>query len=81
MKYIIIKELNLEFAVLFNECLTHVSMAGNNNVISAGFCSLNPDNDFREEIKATVWGSSVTLKKSSRLEDEEIIERSIKFRG
>jgi len=81
MKYIIIEELNLEMAILFDECLTHSAMAGNNKVISAGFCYISQaqNKNGEPEIMVVTIGTSISLNKCSQPGDAEIIKRSITF--
>jgi len=70
-KYIIVQtSYGGEEAIIFGELLTHKEVAGNLDVISAGFCQL-ADGGFTY----SVWGSSVTLGIGSRKEDSEILNR------
>ena len=81
MKYIIVEDMGLEQAVIFSECLFHKTVAsGFSKVVSAGFCSINPEIFESADVKVNVWGKSIGLNLRFRPEDEEIIKQSINFR-
>lgn len=75
MKYIIVIDNGLEKAIIFDELLTHLTVARGFNVISAGFCSIGASND--KEMKVQVYGESVTLDMRSRKEDATLIEEAL----
>lgn len=70
MKYIIVNSLGTKLAIIFDEILEHKEVAGNYQVISAGFC----DKD------GNVWGQSLSLSMKSKPKDSELIRESIERR-
>ena len=81
MKYVIVGSFGIETARLGSEVDGHLDLVcPGQRVLSAGYCTLfvGPD----AKIKAHVWGHSHALEVESRgQEDEEIIEKTISFRG
>ena len=75
MKYVIIKENNLELPIILTECQSHKDVVKEHaQVVSAGFCKFYLDADGR--LVVGCWGQSVGLGAKSRLGvDEEIILR------
>lgn len=74
MKYVmVIDNQGEESPILFPECITHSSAVNNLRavVVSAGFCS-------KEEGKWVAQGMSESLRKKSRPEDSELIQRYFK---
>ncbi len=70
MKYIIIQtEFKLPAAIIFHECLQHDDIAGEREVLGAGFC--NPKGD--------VWGFSKSLEINSKPEDSAYIKLALNF--
>ena len=67
MKYIILNEMEIEVAVLFDELLTHDQVAGGRAAVSAGFCNA----------EGTAWGQSVGLRLKARPQDTAIIQASM----
>lgn len=67
MKYIIVTQNDLPLAIIFDEILTHKWVAFDRHVTSAGFCN----------VFGKCWGGSVSLGIKSRLEDSEIVNKSI----
>ena len=70
LKYIIIKD-RFEVPIIFSALLNHKTVAGNLNVISAGFCTIESNN------QVSCYGESVSLNIKSRKEDSSIIENTI----
>lgn len=82
MKYVIVRSLCLEVARLGSEVEGHTGMVNpsEGTVVAAGFCSLEGKED--GSVRAHVWGESFAFKVKNRGRiDEEIIEKSISFRG
>lgn len=80
LKYIVIPKMGIECAIVFNDILDHAEVAGDNKVISAGFCKINPNSwDKRPHNynSVSVWGFSKTLELTSRPEDAELIEMTL----
>lgn len=77
MKYVI---LNSEQAILFPDAVSHSSVAQEDQVLSAGFCSVETYRDEYDDIRAkvSVWGDSTTLNRKSDPGDEMIIARMFK---
>lgn len=74
-KYLIISTYGgIELPIIFNPILTHNEVAGNLNVISAGFCAKNCVNT-----GYIAWGGSVSLGKKSRLEDTNILNNNLEY--
>lgn len=68
MKYVIIKNSCLqECPIVFADVLQHSDVIQAHRVVSAGFCDLYDG-------KWQAWGKSVSLDKSSRPEDAEILQ-------
>lgn len=68
-KYLIIQsESGLPCAIVFNEALTHKDVAGNMNVISAGFCDIKEKRHF---------GYSESLNVESKQDDWKYIELAL----
>lgn len=79
MKYIIVEDMGLEQAIVFNEILTHTAVAGTSTVISAGFCSFSVDDD--RLLAVNCWGQSTSLGTPSRGQvDADLILQAIKYR-
>lgn len=73
-KYLIVMDYDCPCAIVFNSILSHRQVAGEMNVIAAGFCRL-PDK-LNDNVNA--WGESTTLKVKSRgNEDADLILRQI----
>lgn len=70
MKYIIVTEMELPVAIIFDELLKHDAVAGSRVVAGAGFCNLDGD----------VWGGSVSLGISSQPQDAETVQASMERR-
>lgn len=68
-KYLIVLSYGLELPIVFNPILDHGAIAGQLKVISAGFCYRCDNGAY------SVFGESITLKKKSRPEDAEIIQK------
>lgn len=71
-KYVIIQEMGLELPIVFNPIIDHSAVCQNKKVISAGYVSFDYDTGNHK-----VYGRSVTLNVSSRLEDAEIIRNDL----
>ena len=74
-KYVIFGKSGLEMPVVFSPLITHsdVSISGADEVIAAGFCEKDEAGQYY------VWGESLTLKKKSRPQDAEIINRYLAY--
>lgn len=72
-KYLILSVMGCELPVVFSPIIDHSTIAGTNTVVSAGFCYRRRNGTYE------VWGKSISLKKGSRLEDSEIISRTLEF--
>lgn len=74
MKYIIVKEHDILWPIIFPEHLNHCDLVPNNlsvsQVFSAGYCNIEDDN-------VITWGKSVSLKDtpSKIKESREIIQQ------
>lgn len=83
MKYIIVQTPN-EYAILFDEILTHKIVAGGRPVVSAGFCHLEVRMGLAVgddcEIVPVVYGKSVSLDLESRPSDATIIADALRRR-
>jgi hypothetical protein len=76
MKYIIVDNEGIELPIIFNEIMNHKDIAGDKEVISAGFCRFIKYGD----VDVSCWGKSISLKKESRGEiDEKIILHTNQF--
>lgn len=86
MKYGIVKGgiTDSEYAILFDECLTHKAVIGYMPCVSAGFCQVSEieQTDLNEpeyccdrpvRLHVSVWGESVSLKVKHRPEDAKLI--------
>jgi hypothetical protein len=60
---IVISERGCECAIVFNHILDHKQVAGNMEVVSAGYCHF-----FKGDV--SVWGESTTLKIESRGDED-----------
>jgi hypothetical protein len=69
-KYVVLLVDHLEVAFIFNPIISHDWVGGGQNVVGAGFCSLNGGD-------VSVWGESFTLDVKSRSEDAAVIKRSL----
>ncbi len=77
-KYLIVKTgYGAEGAIIFGGWLTHKQVAGNLNVVSAGFCELESVDlaCYGKGFIYSVHGRSVSLGLESRQEDSEILNR------
>ena len=72
MKYIIVAEGGSEYAILFDEILTHASVAGNLRVKSAGFCSLTIDSTYITLPDQGGWRGH--LRHRGRLSHRQVVE-------
>lgn len=90
MKYIIVAEGSSEYAILFDEILTHASVAGNLRVKSAGFCLLDL-HSVREQteesslhidvhVAPSVYGYSASLGLKVREEDADLVGQALRRR-
>lgn len=76
LKYLLTKQGDL---IVFSDGLSHSEMAGRRDIVGAGFIRFHDTND-AELARAECYGESVSLKiKSRKEEDEEIINRRIKY--
>lgn len=72
-KYIVGKFGHLEYAIVFDEGLTHSDMRPafqHGEIISAGFCHYSTDG-------VKVYGESISLRVASRPEDERLVGRAM----
>ena len=68
-KYLIVlSEQGCECAIVFNHILDHKQVAGNMEVVSAGYCHLLRGN----VSNVSVWGESTTLKIESRGDEDAV---------
>jgi hypothetical protein len=77
MKYVIIRKMGLEMAILFPDQVEHVEAVNLllGKPVAAGFCSLKVEGDEAAEVR--VWGRSSSLGLESRPEiDAEAIQFS-----
>jgi hypothetical protein len=67
IKYLIVKKEGVEVPVLFSEVLLHREVAGQGQVLAAGFCERTAEGKWR------VAGRSLSLNLGTRPEDAEIL--------
>jgi hypothetical protein len=67
-KYIIVKKNEFELPIVFNSFLDHSSVAGNETVVSAGFCTID-----LHSAQFSAYGESKTLNVQSRGNDVDIL--------
>lgn len=80
MKYVIVKDqYGTEQPIVSSEIMGHADLADNCNVVSAGFCRFNVGGEYNDEVVASVWGESITLKKKSRPEDAALLELMLRY--
>jgi len=80
MKYIIVENRYGESAILFDEILDHCVVAGQQDVVSAGFVTVKGTENRWGDVNQTTccWGGSVTLNIVSRKElDAPIVEKAV----
>lgn len=83
MKYIIVKEMGIEVAIVFSELIGHdsfLNMYSSDEILSAGFCYPTDEsldvgfNTYRQWI---AYGQSKSLGKSFRSQDSYVITVSL----
>ena len=78
-KYIILDD-GIGTPIVFSPLVQHYKEAGGRPVVSAGFCDVHvkPDGD-NQKIEWFVWGESISLRKKSRPEDAELINKFLRY--
>jgi hypothetical protein len=81
IKYIIVNAgFGTEAPILFSELLKHSEVAGNRQVISAGFVQINAEEkDGEQVLVATCYGESTSLGIKSREEEDSKLVTSQLF--
>lgn len=79
-KYIIVEERGHEVAIMFDSLLSHIDIANNIDVISAGFFAVGakPSEKDPADISVSVFGNSTTLKKKSRETDSRLLKKILR---
>lgn len=78
-KYIVVSTMFSEQIIIFSSVIDHKTVAGNMNVISAGFVDIlctrdkNKHGEYYLKIKTHCYGESKTLKLSSRPKEDSIL--------
>jgi len=73
VKYIIVTSMGIETPIVFSDFLKHSEVAGNREVISAGFVQFGLVDPTDEDIEATCYGMSTSLDIESRPEEDSKI--------
>jgi len=79
MKYVIVKAMSVEIAIMFPDVLTHDAFA-QFSLVSAGKFDLTWNND-TSEFSVKAYGKSISLNLASRPEDASLIKAALSFKG
>lgn len=80
-KYVVAKNhYDCEFGICFDSTLAHNYVGRGMDIVSAGFFCVDghPTENDVADISVSVWGKSVSLKKTSRPEDAKILKKFLR---